>query len=153
MAAEPGNPTLPDPNGFDQTDLVGHQAEYYIWADHFGGSPLGSRAVASIVVGLFVAGACTHTVRTVILDPPPPPNRDVRGPEVNRGPSTAATLGVPPGHLPKPGECRIWIPGTPPGRQPKPKRSEEHTSELQSLTNLVCRLLLEKKKTETCASR
>src|SRR5262249_61649605 len=28
-------------------------------------------------------------------------------------------------------------------------RSEEHTSELQSLTNLVCRLLLEKKKTRT----
>src|SRR2546430_4254385 len=28
------------------------------------------------------------------------------------------------------------------------KRSEEHTSELQSQSNLVCRLLLEKKKTE-----
>src|SRR5258706_9009670 len=28
-------------------------------------------------------------------------------------------------------------------------RSEEHTSELQSLTNLVCRLLLEKKKKVT----
>src|SRR5262249_56719413 len=28
-------------------------------------------------------------------------------------------------------------------------RSEEHTSELQSLTNLVCRLLLEKKKSST----
>src|SRR5437016_3222900 len=28
-------------------------------------------------------------------------------------------------------------------------RSEEHTSELQSLTNLVCRLLLEKKKTQS----
>src|SRR5258706_7991345 len=28
-------------------------------------------------------------------------------------------------------------------------RSEEHTSELQSLTNLVCRLLLEKKKKHT----
>src|SRR5258706_8276386 len=28
------------------------------------------------------------------------------------------------------------------------QRSEEHTSELQSLTNLVCRLLLEKKKTK-----
>src|SRR5258706_8488007 len=28
-------------------------------------------------------------------------------------------------------------------------RSEEHTSELQSLTNLVCRLLLEKKKKDT----
>src|SRR5256885_10026437 len=34
-------------------------------------------------------------------------------------------------------------------------RSEEHTSELQSPCNLVCRLLLEKKKTETeaCQTR
>src|SRR5258706_6862289 len=32
-------------------------------------------------------------------------------------------------------------------------RSEEHTSELQSLTNLVCRLLLEKKKTKTASLR
>src|SRR5690606_41883342 len=32
-------------------------------------------------------------------------------------------------------------------RQP-PSRSEEHTSELQSRENLVCRLLLEKKKKE-----
>ena len=31
-------------------------------------------------------------------------------------------------------------------REKIPMRSEEHTSELQSLTNLVCRLLLEKKK-------
>src|SRR2546427_443094 len=30
-----------------------------------------------------------------------------------------------------------------------PVRSEEHTSELQSQSNLVCRLLLEKKKTRT----
>src|SRR5688572_31395400 len=29
---------------------------------------------------------------------------------------------------------------------PEPQRSEEHTSELQSQSNLVCRLLLEKKK-------
>src|ERR1019366_9764928 len=33
------------------------------------------------------------------------------------------------------------------------KRSEEHTSELQSLTNLVCRLLLEKKKTNNLTLR
>src|SRR2546430_7365693 len=35
-----------------------------------------------------------------------------------------------------------------------PLRSEEHTSELQSQSNLVCRLLLEKKKTQllSCAS-
>src|SRR5205814_9919381 len=31
-------------------------------------------------------------------------------------------------------------------RRPPPPRSEEHTSELQSLRHLVCRLLLEKKK-------
>src|ERR1035441_10711255 len=30
----------------------------------------------------------------------------------------------------------------------EPVRSEEHTSELQSLRHLVCRLLLEKKKTQ-----
>src|SRR5256885_11554057 len=32
------------------------------------------------------------------------------------------------------------------------ERSEEHTSELQSPCNLVCRLLLEKKKKLTCAA-
>src|SRR5256885_12703002 len=32
-------------------------------------------------------------------------------------------------------------------------RSEEHTSELQSPCNLVCRLLLEKKKTNTATTR
>src|SRR2546430_5811068 len=31
-------------------------------------------------------------------------------------------------------------------RRERPARSEEHTSELQSQSNLVCRLLLEKKK-------
>src|SRR3989442_11707557 len=40
---------------------------------------------------------------------------------------------------------------------PQPRRSEEHTSELQSRPHLVCRLLLEKKKKKTyqilsCAS-
>src|SRR5262249_56636546 len=39
--------------------------------------------------------------------------------------------------------------GAAPARR-EPDRSEEHTSELQSLTNLVCRLLLEKKK-NTCS--
>src|SRR5262249_59367865 len=36
--------------------------------------------------------------------------------------------------------------GRPIPPMPQGLRSEEHTSELQSLTNLVCRLLLEKKK-------
>src|SRR5688572_32334381 len=42
--------------------------------------------------------------------------------------------------------------------RPRPRRSsrsrsEEHTSELQSQSNLVCRLLLEKKKKSTTTSR
>jgi len=80
---------------------------------------MGNRAFVA-VAGLWVAGACTHTTRTIILDEPPPLNA-VRAAEANRGPSTASTLSIPPGHLPKAGECRIWIPGTPPGQQPKPK--------------------------------
>src|SRR5256885_9715221 len=49
---------------------------------------------------------------------------------------------------------RSWPPGEDPGRVVRERRlrcpefrSEEHTSELQSPCNLVCRLLLEKKKT------
>lgn len=33
---------------------------------------------------------------------------------------TYGNLGIPPGHLPPPGECRIWYPGLPPGQQPPP---------------------------------
>jgi len=55
----------------------------------------------------------------------------VRGPAADQSPasaksagqgakSTAATLGIPPGHLPPPGSCRIWEPGRPPGHQEAP---------------------------------
>src|SRR5262245_63090062 len=37
--------------------------------------------------------------------------------------------------------------------KPTASRSEEHTSELQSLRHLVCRLLLEKKKTTSAGHR
>src|SRR5574341_550212 len=37
------------------------------------------------------------------------------------------------------------------GRRTNPARSEEHTSELQSPTNLLCRLLVEKKKFYKCS--
>src|SRR2546427_3073488 len=48
--------------------------------------------------------------------------------------------------------CRTTSSGSPdfcpssPARSRASRRSEEHTSELQSQSNLVCRLLLEKKK-------
>src|SRR5258705_5978792 len=40
---------------------------------------------------------------------------------------------------------RLWLDGRRPARDAPCPRSEEHTSELQSLRHLVCRLLLEKK--------
>src|SRR5260221_7090392 len=39
-----------------------------------------------------------------------------------------------------------------PDRGPSDSRSEEHTSELQSHSDLVCRLLLEKKKIRSCST-
>src|SRR5438045_8018425 len=46
------------------------------------------------------------------------------------------------------GPCAgFWVNGRPTAvPNSLPRRSEEHTSELQSLRHLVCRLLLEKKK-------
>src|SRR5260370_10803109 len=47
----------------------------------------------------------------------------------------------------RPAAC--WLRCRPQTRTPRqPLRSEEHTSELQSHLNLVCRLLLEKKKND-----
>src|SRR2546430_12943150 len=43
----------------------------------------------------------------------------------------------------KPGSSSTWV---------LTSRSEEHTSELQSQSNLVCRLLLEKKKNQNSAT-
>src|SRR2546430_10243846 len=53
----------------------------------------------------------------------------------------AGRLGLPGGAPPHAGAR--------PGAGASGGRSEEHTSELQSQSNLVCRLLLEKKKTLT----
>src|SRR3712207_8599678 len=54
---------------------------------------------------------------------------------------------LPRGHAPAPGEQSV--PGQTVGDGGQTGRSEEHTSELQSRQYLVCRILLEKKKTDT----
>ena len=83
-----------------------------------------SRVVA-LVGALIVAQACTRTVYVPISSGPQPSNpqpvpQPAPQPEPPRErpqPATAATLGIPAGHLPDVGECRVWTPGTPPGRQ------------------------------------
>jgi hypothetical protein len=49
----------------------------------------------------------------------PPESVPAPAPAAAKGPSTAARLGIPPGHLPPPGSCRVWLPGKPPGHQAK----------------------------------
>src|SRR2546430_12849359 len=46
----------------------------------------------------------------------------------------------------------VFVDETSKTREEQAERSEEHTSELQSQSNLVCRLLLEKKKTSAKSS-
>ena len=60
----------------------------------------------------FVAAAACKPIPTSEPAPEPSPSR-------GRSPNTAASLGIPPGHLPPPGMCRVWLPGEPPGHQPK----------------------------------
>src|SRR6478736_10121706 len=54
--------------------------------------------------------------------------------------------------LPISSQCRRARPRSRTCRSCAGKRSEEHTSELQSQSNLVCRLLLEKKKKKLITS-
>jgi hypothetical protein len=83
--------------------------------------------------GLLLLAACTRTVvvRQPAPDrqplgsrPPPrtPPEPDQPPPDAPppRRDRTFEVL-IPPGHLPDPGQCRVWIPGRAPGRQPRPR--------------------------------
>ena len=58
---------------------------------------------------LFLAAAAAAAA--AILAPAP-----ASGDEQGYGPGA----GVPPGHRPPPGQCRVWYPGRPPGQQPPP---------------------------------
>src|SRR2546425_3686537 len=64
----------------------------------------------------------------------------------------AATAAVSAGSGPAVAPRPPAPPPAPPAPPAPPTRSEEHTSELQSLAYLVCRLLLEKKKNTTVIS-
>jgi hypothetical protein len=65
---------------------------------------LAIRPTVPVIAAALVVSGCSST--TVVERPAPATGR-----------STAVVLGIPPGHLPPPGQCRVWIPGRPPGRQ------------------------------------
>ena len=66
--------------------------------------------MVAAAMAILAAAACN------LVSSPPPAQPE---PAPRRSPSTAATLGIPPGHLPSPGLCRVWVPGKPPGHQAK----------------------------------
>src|SRR5207249_7300315 len=67
---------------------------------------------------------------------------------VKLDPSTLTHVGrwVTPSFVPRRFDTHFFLAKCPEGQEPRVARSEEHTSELQSRFDLVCRLLLEKKK-------
>jgi hypothetical protein len=68
------------------------------------------RSARLVVPCLLVIGAAACSITPSASTPEPQP--------VRRYPATSArTLGVPPGHLPPVGQCRVWVPGMPPGHQ------------------------------------
>jgi hypothetical protein len=58
-------------------------------------------------------GACVPNARTF---PPVGPGERI---VIANGDVESRSLKVPPGHFPRPGECRLWFPSRPPGQQPR----------------------------------
>src|SRR5262249_60889504 len=86
----------------------------------------------------------------IIRPPPKPPLfpyttlfRSTRGPRCTQVPGRCPKERTSPGPSNAPSARRTFLAPIASGQARSP-RSEEHTSELQSLTNIVCRLLLEK---------
>src|SRR2546427_2350376 len=95
-----------------------------------------ARMIASVVVVpicCWINGGRSET-GTLVVPPPPKKSLLARSLEIVKRSRSRLTLPLrySENHLPS--------------TMSPPMRSEEHTSELQSQSNLVCRLLLEKKK-------
>jgi hypothetical protein len=71
-----------------------------------------SASLLGPVLAILAATACSSISTVPATQPAPAVARTS-----SASSSTAATLGIPPGHLPPPGLCRVWMPGTPPGHQ------------------------------------
>ncbi|MCL7978701.1 MAG: hypothetical protein M8865_02295 [marine benthic group bacterium] len=86
------------------------------------------RRSGATILALLLTGGCAGSELVVDGNPRPdtigrtvqvaPTSTHSNGEKVGKpGKSSAATLGIPPGHLPDPGSCRVWLPGEAPGLQ------------------------------------
>jgi hypothetical protein len=72
--------------------------------------------IVRLVGGAWLGLTALGVSACIVLDPGPPP---VYHPG-SAGGRAGAPPRVPPGHLPPPGQCRVWLPDRPPGQQPPP---------------------------------
>lgn len=68
-----------------------------------------------LIVAVLPALLCLGCTRTVGVG-----GQGSAGGVYSQSSEQVAPLGIPMGHLPPPGECRIWFPGVPAGQQPPP---------------------------------
>lgn len=97
------------------------------------------RLHATLLVVASIVG-CSH----VTTEAPAPAPRPTASAAPSKS-STAATLGIPPGHLPPRGYCRVWVPGEPPGHQARPARCEGIESQAPPGSWIVYRPTRDKK--------
>ncbi len=67
-----------------------------------------------LLTGILSLTGCSLVMESPEESPLPSPNPEARQPFL-----------IPKGHLPPPGECRIWYPDLPPGQQPPPGHCAE----------------------------
>ncbi len=80
--------------------------------------------LAALGLACLVSGACTVVVQQAPEQEPAPTPRTTGPPRptpVRRG---QGPLGIPPGHLPGPGYCRVWVEDLPPGQQARARPCE-----------------------------
>ena len=96
-----------------------------------------AQSLLAVLVGAALAASCASSVRVTGSSSPKPPvivrdsdhdrhrhHDDEDDDEIHAvydvRPVHPAQLGIPPGHLPPVGKCRVWLPDRPPGHQPEP---------------------------------
>jgi hypothetical protein len=89
---------------------VARMADNHPAAATLPGTPMLSRTTLAAFVVLVSQTGC------VVVGEPVPMPAPVPG---------QPALAIPPGHMPPPGQCRIWFPGRPPGQQPPPGECRE----------------------------
>lgn len=89
--------------------------------------------LATLLVGML--GSCAPVISSRSPFPLPAPERDDKKGELNLN-----ALGIPSGHMPPPGHCRIWYPNRPAGQQPPPFKCGVSRFNIPLGTYLVQRL-------------